>query len=77
VAIIRRLGIKVFYGDATRLDLLHAAGASRAKLFIIAIDNEEKAIELVDIVQSTFPISRYSRAPWAASTRTNFKSAAS
>jgi voltage-gated potassium channel Kch len=55
IAIIRRLGIKVFYGDATRLDLLHAAGAARAKLFVIAIDNEEKAIELTDIVQKHFP----------------------
>jgi len=55
IAIIRRLGIKVFYGDATRLDLLHAAGAARAKLFVIAIDNETKAIELVDTLQKHFP----------------------
>lgn len=55
VAIIRRLGIKVFYGDATRLDLLHAAGAARAKIIVIAIDNEDKAIALLETVQKHFP----------------------
>lgn len=55
VEIVRRLGIKVFYGDATRLDLLHAAGAARAKLIVIAIDNEDKAIELLELVQKHFP----------------------
>ena len=55
VEIIRKLGIKVFYGDATRLDLLHAAGAARAKAIVIAIDGEEKAIRLVELVQHHFP----------------------
>lgn len=55
VQIIRRLGLKVFYGDATRVDLLRAAGAARARLIVIAIDHEAKAIELVDIVQKHFP----------------------
>lgn len=55
ITIIRRLGIKVFYGDATRLDLLHAAGAARARIFIVAIDDEAKAVELVDTVQKHFP----------------------
>ena len=55
IEIIRRLGIKVFYGDATRLDLLHAAGAARAKLIVIAIDDEAKAVELAETVQKHFP----------------------
>lgn len=55
VEIVRKLGIKVFYGDATRLDLLHAAGAGRAKLIVIAIDNEQKAVELAATVQRHFP----------------------
>lgn len=55
VEIVRRLGIKVFYGDATRLDLLQAAGAARAKLIVIAIDDEAKAIALVELVQRHFP----------------------
>lgn len=63
VAIIRRLGIKVFYGDATRLDLLQAAGAARAKAIVIAIDGEDKAIELVEMVQKHFPqLKIYARA---------------
>jgi len=55
VEIVRRLGIKVFYGDATRLDLLHAAGAARAKAIVIAIDGEEKSVQLVELVQKNFP----------------------
>ncbi|MEO7598614.1 MAG: monovalent cation:proton antiporter-2 (CPA2) family protein, partial [Opitutus sp.] len=55
VEIVRRLGMKVFYGDATRLDLLHAAGAARAKTIVIAIDGEDKAVQLVELVQKNFP----------------------
>ncbi len=55
VEIVRRLGIKVFYGDATRVELLHAAGAARAKLIVIAIDDEKKSVALADIVQKHFP----------------------
>jgi monovalent cation:proton antiporter-2 (CPA2) family protein len=55
VEIVRNLGIKVYYGDATRLDLLRAAGAERAKLIIIAIDHEAKAVELAATVQRHFP----------------------
>jgi monovalent cation:proton antiporter-2 (CPA2) family protein len=63
VEIIRRLGIKVFYGDATRLDLLHAAGAARAKIIIIAIDDEKKSIALTETVQKHFPqLKIYARA---------------
>jgi voltage-gated potassium channel Kch len=40
VDLLRRIGLKVFYGDATRLDLLHAVGAAEAKLLIIAIKDE-------------------------------------
>jgi voltage-gated potassium channel Kch len=63
VEIVRRLGIKVFYGDATRLDLLHAAGAARAKLIVIAIDDEAKAVDLAETVQKHFPnLTIYTRA---------------
>ena len=55
VETLRRFGLKSFYGDATRLDLLRSAGAERARIFIIAIDHEEKALELVDLVQENFP----------------------
>lgn len=55
VGIVRRLGIKVFYGDATRLELLYAAGATQAKIIIIAIDDEQKSVALVETVQKHFP----------------------
>ncbi|MEP6810824.1 MAG: monovalent cation:proton antiporter-2 (CPA2) family protein [Chthoniobacterales bacterium] len=55
VETLRRFGLKSFYGDATRLDLLRTAGAERARLFIIAIDDEEKTLQLIDLVQENFP----------------------
>lgn len=55
VETLGRYGIKSFYGDATRLDLLRTAGAERARIFVVAIDDEEKALELVKLVQENFP----------------------
>ncbi|MCU0376320.1 MAG: monovalent cation:proton antiporter-2 (CPA2) family protein [Chitinophagaceae bacterium] len=55
VDLLRKLGFKVYYGDATRYDLLHAAGAAEAKLLIIAIDNPEKRLEMVEMVKKHFP----------------------
>ena len=55
VEILRKLGLKVYYGDASRHDLLHTAGAEKAKLIIIAFDNAEKNIALVETVKKHFP----------------------
>ena len=55
VDVLRKFGMKVFYGDALRLDLLEAAGAKEAQLIVIAIDEREKTTELVKIVQLHFP----------------------
>jgi len=44
---LRVFGVKVFYGDATRPDLLHAAGIDDARMLVIAIDDKEQATELV------------------------------
>jgi Kef-type K+ transport system membrane component KefB len=55
IDLLRRFGWKVFYGDASRLDLLRAAGANRAKLLVIALDDREKAIEMVKLVHKHFP----------------------
>jgi glutathione-regulated potassium-efflux system ancillary protein KefC/glutathione-regulated potassium-efflux system protein KefB len=55
IELLRRFGRRVYYGDASRLDLLHAAGASRAKLLVIAIDDREKAVDLVEIARQNFP----------------------
>jgi monovalent cation:proton antiporter-2 (CPA2) family protein len=55
VELLRKLGFKVYYGDATRYDLLQAAGAAEAKLLIIAINNPEKRLEMVKMVKKHFP----------------------
>jgi CPA2 family monovalent cation:H+ antiporter-2 len=55
VDILRRIGLKCFYGDATRHDLLDAAGAARARLIVLALDNHEKNLELVHTVKKHFP----------------------
>lgn len=55
VELFRKLGFKVFYGDASREDLLHAAGAGQAELFILAIDDEAKSMEIVDTLKRHYP----------------------
>jgi len=53
---VRRFGWKAYYGDATRLDLLRAAGAARAQLLIVAIDDPEAAMRAVRLAQQHFPV---------------------
>jgi glutathione-regulated potassium-efflux system ancillary protein KefC len=50
-----RFGYKVFYGDASRVQLLQAAGAEDAKLLVIAIDEREKAVQMVTAAKQFFP----------------------
>ncbi|MEE2526481.1 cation:proton antiporter [Hyphobacterium sp. HN65] len=50
-----KFGIKTFYGDATRPDLLHAAGLAEAKQFVVAIDDKEQITELVKHVRRERP----------------------
>jgi len=52
---LRRFGFKVFYGDASREDLLAAAGAADAKILVIAIDDREKILQIVETAQRSFP----------------------
>ncbi|MGB3308570.1 MAG: glutathione-regulated potassium-efflux system protein KefC [Nodosilinea sp.] len=52
---LRQFGHKVFYGDSSRIELLHAAGAAEAKLFVMAIDDAERALQTIDMVQKHFP----------------------
>jgi glutathione-regulated potassium-efflux system ancillary protein KefC len=55
IDLLRRFGYKVFYGDATRRDLLEAAGAARARLLVVAIDDVEDSLKLVDTARLHFP----------------------
>ena len=52
---MRRFGWPVFYGDATRLDLLRTAGAARAKVFVLAIDDVAQSVEVAKMVRENFP----------------------
>ena len=51
----RSFGYKVFYGDATRLDLLRTAGAASAKVLVIAVDDTEQSLAIVDLAREHFP----------------------
>jgi monovalent cation:proton antiporter-2 (CPA2) family protein len=53
--LLRRFGFKGYFGDASRLDLLHSAGAAKAKLLIVAVDNPETSIEIVRLAKAEFP----------------------
>ena len=55
IEMLRKFGYKVFYGDATRLDLLSAAGAGQARLLVNAIDDVDDSLALVDLVRASFP----------------------
>jgi monovalent cation:proton antiporter-2 (CPA2) family protein len=55
VDLIRKIGFKVFYGDATRLEMLEAAGAAQAKLLVVAIDDIEGSLRIVGLAQKHFP----------------------
>jgi voltage-gated potassium channel Kch len=52
---LRKFGFKLFYGDASRIDLLEAAGAREAEILIVAVDDRDKANEIVEATQKNFP----------------------
>lgn len=55
VDLVRRFGNTVFYGDASRADLLEVAGAHQAKLLVVGVDNAEKANEIIAVAKKHFP----------------------
>jgi Trk K+ transport system NAD-binding subunit len=55
VDILRKMGFKVFYGDASRSELLDFAGAKDASIIIIAIGSQEKRLEVVETVKKHYP----------------------
>ena len=52
---LSKFGIRAYYGDATRPDLLHSAGIDEAKVLVVAIDGQEQITELVKYVSHTHP----------------------
>jgi len=55
VEAVRRFGWPVFYGDATRLDLLRVAGAGQAKVLVIAVDDIDHSVEIARLAREHFP----------------------
>jgi CPA2 family monovalent cation:H+ antiporter-2 len=55
VDLLRQMGFTVFYGDATRLDILKSAGADHAKILIAAIDSPEINFDLIEKTKKAFP----------------------
>ena len=55
VEAVRRFGWPVFYGDATRLDLLRTAGAAHARVLVLAIDDMEQSLKVAALAREHFP----------------------
>lgn len=55
IDLVRRFGSTVFYGDASRRDLLEAAGAKQAKLLVIGVDRADKSLEIIETAKKHFP----------------------
>ena len=55
VEVMRRFGFRTWYGDATRLDLLRKAGAAEARVIVVAVDDVEQSLAIVELVQTHFP----------------------
>ena len=52
---LRKWGWRVFYGDATRLDLMRTAGAAEARVLVLAIDDIAQSVEVAKLVREHFP----------------------
>ena len=55
IDVLRKFGFKVYYGDATRSDLLASAGADKAKVLIVAVDDMQKSLKIIDLAQRNYP----------------------
>ena len=55
IQLLRKYGYKVFYGDASKLDLLRAAGADKAEAIIACTDNPDEILEIIHICHQHFP----------------------
>jgi glutathione-regulated potassium-efflux system ancillary protein KefC len=52
---LRKFGWRVYYGDATRLDLLRTAGAATARVLVLAIDDVDRSVEVARMARQGFP----------------------
>jgi glutathione-regulated potassium-efflux system ancillary protein KefC len=54
IEFLKRFGFRVFYGDARRHDLMHAAGAAKAKVLVIAVDDADACLQIADMARHEF-----------------------
>jgi len=63
VDFVRKFGGKIYYGDASRIDLLRAAHIEQAKIFVLAVDDAQASLKIAETVKSHFPkLDIYARA---------------
>lgn len=63
VDFVRKYGDRVYYGDATRVELLRVAGAENARIFVLAIEDVSESLEVAQVVRRHFPhLKVYARA---------------
>jgi Kef-type K+ transport system membrane component KefB len=55
IDLIRKVGLKAYYGDATRKKILIAAGIKEAKMLLVTIDNPDSILRIIDLVKKNFP----------------------
>ena len=53
-----RFGFKIYYGDGSRLDILHASGADTAEAIVVCVDHKETTNKIVELVQNEFPMAK-------------------
>jgi glutathione-regulated potassium-efflux system protein KefB len=58
IRVAENFGFKVYYGDGTRLDVLHASGAAKAEAILVCVDRPEAADRIVDICKAEFPLAK-------------------
>lgn len=55
IELVKRFGVKVFYGDGARLDILRAAGAAEAKMIVIAVAGGDRILEIAGLIRRHYP----------------------
>ena len=55
IELVKRFGVKVFYGDGGRLDILRAAGAADAEMIVIAVAGGDRILTIAELVRRQFP----------------------
>jgi glutathione-regulated potassium-efflux system protein KefB len=56
IDVARELEFDVYYGDGTRLDILHAAGAGRARVVLVCVDDPQAASRIAEVLKAEFPL---------------------